>query len=201
MQATLTDIDPFDLPEWLGTGDVVSRNIYRLKQDASGYFLVGNLANQSAAAGFNPAVFVDDRTDAQLTAGLSAARAAVATAVGGGNLSAGLYRYRVAFVDATGTESNPSDPISVQVAANGSVNLTLPTGPADTLTRKLYRTKAGGSVYFYLDTVDNTDANPDRYTDTWADNTLTRLARWNAGPSISQVTNAAMATSTTAGTK
>ena len=23
MQATLTDIDPFDLPEWLGTGDVV----------------------------------------------------------------------------------------------------------------------------------------------------------------------------------
>ena len=25
MQATLTDIDPFDLPEWLGTGDVVWR--------------------------------------------------------------------------------------------------------------------------------------------------------------------------------
>ena len=25
MQGTLTDIDPFDLPEWLGTGDVVWR--------------------------------------------------------------------------------------------------------------------------------------------------------------------------------
>jgi hypothetical protein len=25
MQATITDIDPFDLPEWLGTGDVVWR--------------------------------------------------------------------------------------------------------------------------------------------------------------------------------
>ena len=25
MQATLTDLDPFDLPEWLGTGDVVWR--------------------------------------------------------------------------------------------------------------------------------------------------------------------------------
>ncbi|MFC7724348.1 hypothetical protein ACFQW6_04465 [Nocardioides sp. GCM10028917] len=41
MQATLTDIDPFDLPEWLGTGDVVWRADEGLQ---TGHLVHGRLA-------------------------------------------------------------------------------------------------------------------------------------------------------------
>ncbi|MBD3925764.1 hypothetical protein IEZ26_14110 [Nocardioides cavernae] len=41
MQATLTDIDPFDLPEWLGTGDVVWRADEGLQ---TGHLVRGRLA-------------------------------------------------------------------------------------------------------------------------------------------------------------
>lgn len=42
MQATLTDIDPFDLPEWLGTGDVVWRADEGLQ---TGHLVRGRLAS------------------------------------------------------------------------------------------------------------------------------------------------------------
>ena len=41
MQATLTDLDPFDLPEWLGTGDVVWRADEGLQ---TGHLVRGRLA-------------------------------------------------------------------------------------------------------------------------------------------------------------
>ena len=41
MQATITDIDPFDLPEWLGTGDVVWRADEGLQ---TGHLVRGRLA-------------------------------------------------------------------------------------------------------------------------------------------------------------
>ena len=46
MQATLTDIDPFDLPEWLGTGDVVWRADAGLE---TGHLVRGRLTAETAA--------------------------------------------------------------------------------------------------------------------------------------------------------
>ena len=47
MQGTLTDIDPFDLPEWLGTGDVVWRADEGLQ---TGHLVRGRLAADPAQA-------------------------------------------------------------------------------------------------------------------------------------------------------
>lgn len=47
MQGTLTDIDPFDLPEWLGTGDVVWRADDGLQ---TGHLVRGRLAAEPAQA-------------------------------------------------------------------------------------------------------------------------------------------------------
>lgn len=45
MQATITDIDPFDLPEWLGTGDVVWRADEGLQ---TGHLVRGRLSAEPA---------------------------------------------------------------------------------------------------------------------------------------------------------
>lgn len=47
MQATITDIDPFDLPEWLGTDDVVWRADAGLQ---TGHLVRGRLAADPAEA-------------------------------------------------------------------------------------------------------------------------------------------------------
>jgi hypothetical protein len=47
MQGTLTDIDPFDLPEWLGTGDVVWRADEGLQ---TGHLVRGRLTAEPARA-------------------------------------------------------------------------------------------------------------------------------------------------------
>jgi hypothetical protein len=48
MQATITDIDPFDLPEWLGTGDVVWRADEGLE---TGHLVRGRLTADQQPAG------------------------------------------------------------------------------------------------------------------------------------------------------
>lgn len=48
MEATLTDIDPFDLPEWLGTGDVVWRADAGLQ---TGHLVRGRLTAETAPVG------------------------------------------------------------------------------------------------------------------------------------------------------
>jgi hypothetical protein len=45
MEATLTEIDPFDLPEWLGTGDVVWRADAGLQ---TGHLVRGRLTGETA---------------------------------------------------------------------------------------------------------------------------------------------------------
>ncbi len=45
MQAAITDIDPFDLPEWLGTGDVVWHSDEGLR---SGHLVRGRLTGEGA---------------------------------------------------------------------------------------------------------------------------------------------------------
>ena len=57
MQGTLTDIDPFDLPEWLGTGDVVWRADEGLQ---TGHLVRGRLAADPAQASGEPEEMVCD---------------------------------------------------------------------------------------------------------------------------------------------
>jgi hypothetical protein len=64
-----------------------------------------------------------------------------------------------------------------QTAPAANVNghpvlLNLPTGPAGTLGRRLYRTKVGGSTYFRIGEVDHNTAGA-TYTDTTPDSALT----------------------------
>jgi hypothetical protein len=48
MEATLTDLDPFDLPEWLGTGDVVWRADAGLQ---TGHLVRGRLTAETVPDG------------------------------------------------------------------------------------------------------------------------------------------------------
>lgn len=80
---------------------------------------------------------------------------AVVHANGLGNHPEGaIYQYRVAFVDSSGKESLPSDPISVTVPAGNALadnTITLnnlPSGGSQYSQMRVYRTAAGGSDFF-----------------------------------------------------
>ena len=102
-----------------------------------------------------------------------------AAASGSGNLT-GVYQWKVTFitglVSATGTlyEANETN------AGNASVSLTLssqnasltsiPIGPTGTIARKIYRTQANGSTFYYdFEISDNTSTT---WTDSTADSGL-----------------------------
>jgi hypothetical protein len=92
---------------------------------------------------------------------------------GAGALSNGAYKYVVTFVDANG-ESAPSNSSRITVSdagSDGQVSVTeIPTGYSGTTARRLYRTKADGSTYYYLTEIaDNTTTT---YTDNVADGSL-----------------------------
>jgi hypothetical protein len=100
-----------------------------------------------------------------------------------GNLTDGVYSYKVTFVNRLGHESNPS-PVSGNVtvdAAHKQVSLTtIPTKCYDPITaytdtqvtaRNIYRTAVNGGLWILLDTIaDNTTTT---YTDNLADTALT----------------------------
>lgn len=91
-----------------------------------------------------------------------------------GNVTAGAHRYVVTFETADGETQAGAQSSSVTVAdagVNGKVALTaIPCGGSLVTARKLYRTKAGGSEYFYLATISNNTATT--YTDNIADTSL-----------------------------
>lgn len=87
---------------------------------------------------------------------------------GAGSLGAGTYRYLVVYGNsATGSISN-SNPgaASVTIGASRQVSLTsIPVSPDSQVDeRRIYRTTAGGSLFFYLATIGNNTATT--YTDT-----------------------------------
>lgn len=96
----------------------------------------------------------------------------ITAALGGaGSVANGTYKYTCTFVHASG-ESVEQNPTTRAVTGGPRVVdlTTIPLGPTGTTARKLYRTKAGGSVYFLLATIsDNTTTT---YTDTTADASL-----------------------------
>jgi flagellar hook protein FlgE len=85
----------------------------------------------------------------------STASVVVAQSDSGGNHPEGaVYQYRVVFVDDSGEESLPSDPISVTVPAGNTIadnSITLnnlPSGGTQYSQMRIYRTAAGGNDYF-----------------------------------------------------
>lgn len=93
---------------------------------------------------------------------------------GAGNVDNGAHRYQVTFVTADGETQAGTASAAVTVAdksVNGKVTVSsIPLGGAAVTSRKLYRTAAGGSVYYLLATIaDNTTTT---YTDNIADSSL-----------------------------
>jgi hypothetical protein len=77
---------------------------------------------------------------------------------GAGNVNAGIHSYKVTFVSASGesTVGLASNEVTT-TAGDGKVNLTfIAISPNSSCTkRKIYRTKAGGTTYYYLDELNN----------------------------------------------
>jgi len=78
---------------------------------------------------------------------------------GGTHVDGSVFQYRLAFVDTNGTETLASDPITVTVTDsdatpnNSTIQLTGIENNADYASVKIYRTAAGGSDFFLLDSV------------------------------------------------
>ena len=91
-----------------------------------------------------------------------------------GNLSAGLYRYRVTFVTADGETDGGQISAAVTISdptVNGRVLVSeIPLGGALVTARRLYRTTANGAAYLLLATIANNTATT--YTDNIADAAL-----------------------------
>lgn len=77
----------------------------------------------------------------------TAAAAATATAVAGAGVAAGAYKYQVTFVSTLGENLRGTEASVTTSGGNLQVNLTaIPTGPAGTTSRKIYRTLAAGAT-------------------------------------------------------
>lgn len=69
------------------------------------------------------------------------------------------YQYRFAFVDASGSESSPSPPMSVVIPPGNGLDdneitlSNLPSAPGEYSQVRIYRTDANGSEFFLLDSV------------------------------------------------
>jgi len=104
----------------------------------------------------------------------AAITAALASPAAPGNLSAGAYRWLVTFVTADGeTQAGEiSAPVTIaNPAVNGKAALSaIPIGGSLVTARKLYRTQAGGSVFYLAATI--ADNVTSIYTDNIADASL-----------------------------
>ena len=102
------------------------------------------------------------------------------------NLTAGVYKYKITFVDKTGVESNPStEVIAPNLANKGEIKLTnIPKGPDGTERRNIYRTKANENEYFYVGHVLNSHARPEEFPDNVANNTLSVRLRVGGAPVV-----------------
>lgn len=96
----------------------------------------------------------------------------VTTTGGATGLSTGEYTYRVTFLDVDGNETTPSTEFSVTAGSlNDQIDLTgLPTDSSgDYAQMNIYRTEAGDSTFFLVDTQ---AIGTTTYTDTLDDTTL-----------------------------
>lgn len=105
----------------------------------------------------------------------SSTTAGIESSPGAGNIANGSYKYKITFLYDGYQESNGQDTqLSVTVGSGPSkISLSsIPTGATDqgVTARKIYRTQAGGSTFYYVATIsDNTTTT---YTDNTADGSL-----------------------------
>lgn len=77
----------------------------------------------------------------------------------GTHVEGAVYQYKFVYIDSAGTESAPSNAVSVTVpagdtAANNAITLNnLPAATGDYTNVRIYRTANGGSDFYYLDEV------------------------------------------------
>jgi flagellar hook protein FlgE len=106
-------------------------------------------------------------TGVAATPNTAAITVGAAEGAGGTHAEGAVYKYRFAFVDASGTEGPASSEISVTVPAgdtlpNNSIVLSnLPSGGSEYSSVNIYRTAAGGTQFFKLATA----ATGGSYTD------------------------------------
>lgn len=93
------------------------------------------------------------------------------TAVGAAGVLTGNYQYKITFLSASGAETNGSSASTVLAPASQQVSISnIQTGGTDVTARYIYRTQAGGSIFYYLDAInDNTTTT---YTDNISDSLL-----------------------------
>lgn len=112
--------------------------------------------------------YTDGTTAALVRLGAPGAAPTLGHSGSGSPLAAGTYKGVVVFVNALGVESPSSPEASVTIAANEQIDWSdIPTGPAGTTKRRLYRTAVGGTVPKFLYEIPNNTATT--YTDTTAD--------------------------------
>jgi hypothetical protein len=97
--------------------------------------------------------FMDSRVD--LISGPTAPAAPASAADGGvGNVDAGSHTWQVAFVAPAGESAGGPASAPLVLGGAATVSLTsIPTGPVGTTARNIYRTLAGGSVYYFTATI------------------------------------------------
>lgn len=99
---------------------------------------------------------------------ITAPTAGPSVALSGAGALTGAYQYKVTFVSKWGGETNPGQASAPITASANQIGLSaIPIGGADVAERRLYRTLAGGSVYYLLATITNNTATV--YTDNTSD--------------------------------
>lgn len=130
--------------------------------------------------GLRPPIFPSSGTwkDVYTASVITAPSAAptAATSATAGSTSAGNYQYKYTYVNANGGETTPSAASNtVAPGASKSNDLTgITTGGTGTVARRVYRTKTGGSVWYWCATI--SDNSTTTLHDGVADSALTQFA-------------------------
>jgi hypothetical protein len=118
--------------------------------------------------------FASEDGDKWISSGEGTPTACTATlVVEAGLVTSGVHSYKITYINSAGESigGTASNEVTTIEGTHGKVNLTsIPTGGSDCTSRKIYRVKAGGSVYYLLATIaDNTTTT---YEDNIADGSL-----------------------------
>lgn len=178
-----------------GPTGTIARRVWRTKAGGSSYFLIGALADNATTSVLDATPDAALTVNAPITATAGGEQFLIGVPIGpSGTLGRRLYRsiagassFRLVadIADNSGTSvldataDNQLSPGTVPVlntAGGQNVQLTnIPAGPAGTLARRLYRTRAGGSGQWFLagQISDNVTAS---FVDSLPDESLGRLA-------------------------
>lgn len=147
------------LPEYAGDIDTRDLNLAQWYQFPTPYNANLPPNRQSNIEYLDTRVQLVSGPDAPVTAPTVAAGAA-------GNVDAGAHKWKIVFVAASGESGGSPESAELILGIASQVNLTdIPLGPAGTTDRRIYRTLAGGTTYYQVDTI------PDNTTTIYTDDT------------------------------